>query len=121
MSHRASVLAASLLASVGSLVAQLPLDLRTWTAESYPAVSGTSLPNWSVQPDGSSVTQTANSQPSLFYGPFNVSELRVEGRLSITGASDDDYVGFAIGFEPGDATNPDADYLLIDWKRVDQN
>lgn len=38
----------------------------------------------------------------------------------ITGASDDDYVGFAIGFEPGDATNPDADYLLIDWKRVDQ-
>jgi hypothetical protein len=50
------------------------------------------------------------------------------------GAGDDDIWGFVLGFNPGDATatydsvngvwvatNPNAEYLLIDWKRLNQN
>lgn len=33
---------------------------------------------------------------------------------------DDDYIGFAVGFRPGDSANSAADYLLIDWKQGDQ-
>ena len=36
-------------------------------------------------------------------------------------SQDDDFFGFALGFEPGDSTSASADYLLIDWKKFDQN
>lgn len=112
----------ALLASLAATAAaQIPIDLRTWTAESYPSLSGTSTPNWNVAADGATVTQTSNSQPALFYSPFDIVDSRVEGRLRITGSSDDDFVGFAIGFRPGDTTNPSADYLLIDWKGATQS
>ena len=40
--------------------------------------------------------------------------------------TDDDAVGLVFGFRPGDATYADplptdADYLLVDWKGIDQN
>ena len=101
--------------------AQIPIDLRTWTAESYPAVGGFGNGVWNVSPDGSTVTQTVNGQPTFFYSPFIVGNVRLEGRIRITSGSDDDYVGFAIGLRPGDTTNPNADYLLIDWKRGTQS
>ncbi|MFO1052522.1 MAG: hypothetical protein U1F36_09940 [Planctomycetota bacterium] len=102
------------------LAAQIPVDLRTWSAESFPAVSGFSPGNWSVAPDGSTVTQTVNGQPTLFYSPFVVYNSRVDGRIRVPTGSDDDYIGFAIGFRPGDTSNPAADWLLIDWKRGTQ-
>ena len=35
-------------------------------------------------------------------------------RITVATNSDDDFVGFAIGFRPGDSTNASADYLLLD-------
>lgn len=34
---------------------------------------------------------------------------------------DDDFIGFALGFNPGDANNENARYLLVDWKARDQS
>lgn len=96
-------------------MAQAPADLRNWTPEHYVAGAG----NWAVAPDGSFVTQTLNGWPTLFYSEFDVQGLRVEGSIQITG-SDDDYAGFVLGFQPGDFANPNADFLLVDWKGASQ-
>lgn len=92
-----------------------PVLLDTWTAESYPAVSGFGAGSWSVSPDLTRVDQTVNGQPTVFYSEFSARNTDVTGQLSVAGG-DDDYVGFVLGFEPGDTLSASADYLLIDWK-----
>ena len=95
------------------------VDLNVWTAESYPAVSGFPAGNWIVDGGGDNVNQSANGQPTLFYSDFNSFGTLVSGEINVTG-SDDDYVGFALGFQPDDTVNASADYLLVDWKRGTQ-
>lgn len=102
-----------------STVQAVPIDLNTWTAESYPAVSSFPSGTWTVSADGSSVTQSANGQPTFFYSDFNTFGSKFTGSITTSGG-DDDYVGFALGFNPGDSSNSSADYLLIDWKKGTQ-
>jgi len=96
-----------------------PVPLFLWTAESYPAVSGFGPGLWTVSADGYSVFQSVNGQPTLFYSNFDVFNTEIEGTIQVQNG-DDDYIGFALGFQPGDTENPDADYLLIDWKKNNQ-
>jgi hypothetical protein len=97
-----------------------PVDLSTWTAESYPAVASFPAGIWTVSTDHLSVYQSTNGQPTLFYSDFTAFNTELIGKIKVTG-TDDDLVGFALGFKPGDTTNSDADYLLIDWKRGTQS
>ncbi len=103
----------------GASAAQV--DLNTWTAENYPPVSGFNGANWNVAPDGSSVTQTLNGQPAIFYSDFNAQGLDASGDLAVQTNNDDDFIGFVLGFDPGDTSNLGADYLLIDWKQSNQS
>jgi len=91
------------------------VDLSTWTAEHY-AIPGT----WTVSADHTSVTTTDNPNPTLFYSDFQAGNKQIEGTIRVNTSSDDDYIGFALGFQPGDTTNSNADYLLIDWKQYTQ-
>jgi uncharacterized repeat protein (TIGR01451 family) len=97
--------------------------LQAWRAEDYVSCYD-GFSDWQIAADGGSVLQTRNSRPSLFYSNFLALGSRIEGRLRVSsggiGASDGDAVGLAVGFKPGDTTNPTADYLLIDWRREDQ-
>ena len=104
-----------LVSGLVSTVQAVPVNLNTWTAESYPAVSGFGAGNWVVAPDGSSVFQSVNGQPTLFYSDFNTFGSSFTGMIDVSGG-DDDYIGFALGFNAGDTTSGSADYLLIDWK-----
>ena len=108
----------SLLITSAALAVQV--DLNLWTAESYPAVSGFPAGAWTVNSSGQSVTQVANGQPTLFYSNFNVRGSDVRGSVSVANGGDDDYIGFALGFQPGDTSNAAADYLLVDWKGATQ-
>ena len=105
----------ALTVAVPAAAAQIPVDLNTWSDESYPAVSGFGAGVWTVAPDGSSVHQSVNGQPTLFYSDFNVFNNEVEGQITV-GGGDDDFVGFVLGYEPSNVTNPGAEYLLVDWK-----
>lgn len=96
-----------------------PVPLFLWTAESYPAVSGFYPGLWTVSADGYSVFQSVNGQPTLFHSDFDVFNTEIEGTIQVQNG-DDDYIGFALGFQPGDTENPSADYLLIDWKMNNQ-
>ena len=98
------------------------VDLSLWNDESYPAVSGFGAGVWTVSGDGLSVYQSVNGQPTLFVSDFDVAGLAIEGMVSVDTTADNDLIGFALGFTPGDADpgSSTADYLLVDWKQGDQ-
>lgn len=104
----------------GAVSAQTSVDLTSWTQESYQSVAGFGSGVWNVAAGGASVLQTVNGQPTFFVSPFNAFNLQLEGQISSSGGGDDDYLGFALGFDPGESTNPAADYLLVDWKKGTQ-
>lgn len=112
---------AALALSAASLsAAAAPVNLNTWTAESYPAVAGFGAGVWTPAPDGSSVHQSVNGQPTLYVSDFNAFGTDVRGKIRVNSNNDDDYIGFAIGYKNGDTSNASADYLLIDWKQANQ-
>jgi hypothetical protein len=115
---RAALLAMPLAAGVAT--AQVPVDLHTWSAQSYPAVAGFGAGVWNVALDGSSVHQTVNGQPTLFASDFNAHGTEVTGRIRVNSNNDNDYIGFALGYDVGDIGDPAADYLLVDWKQGTQ-
>jgi len=119
-------MAMALVAAPGLLlsapVVAAPVDLNDWTAASYPAVSGFGAGVWTVAADGSSVTQSVNGQPTLFFGDFNAFGTKVSGTIRVVSSGgDNDYIGFVLGFLPGDTGSSAADYLLIDWKQGTQS
>ncbi|MCR9245767.1 MAG: hypothetical protein NXI31_12115 [bacterium] len=118
-SLRALPTLALLALTTGSAAAQSPVDLSLWNAESYPAVATFGAGVWNVAPGGASVTQTVNGQPTMFVSDFAAFNTEIQGQIT-TGGSDNDFVGFALGFQPGDSTSTMADYLLIDWKAGNQ-
>ena len=112
----ATVLCSSAVANAAST----PVNLGTWSAESYAAVDDFPSGVWTVAPGGGSVTQSQNGQPTFFYSDFSTFGTSITGKIKVTG-SDDDYIGFALGFLPNSSTNAAADYLLVDWKKGTQN
>jgi len=99
-----------------------PLDLTGWSQEGVPNGWDPS-PSWVVDTSGTAVTQKTNTYPSFFASDFdsitNLSDLSITLNTSYAGG-DDDFVGFALGFNAGDSTNSNADYLLVDWKKTTQ-
>lgn len=91
-----------------------PVDLSGWTAE------GTSH-NWVLQSGNNAVLQTVNGNPTVFYSAGNAQGLSLSGTIEVQTAGDDDYIGFVLGFNPGDLTSASTDFILIDWKRNNQN
>jgi hypothetical protein len=92
-----------------------PVDLNTWVDE--PAGAG----NWTVGGGGGHVVQSVNGAPTFFRGNLTALNQSLTSKIEVGNTSDDDFVGFAIGFDAGDATSASADYLLLDWKRRDQS
>jgi predicted acyltransferase (DUF342 family) len=90
-------------------------DLSTWTEESLGSA------NWIVSADKQSVKQWFNGDPTIYYSDYNAIGGTLTGKISVESSSDDDYIGFVLGFQPGDTTNANADYLLVDWKQGNQN
>lgn len=108
--------------TVSDAQAQFTLvDLHSWIAESYTAVANFPAGVWTVHADGYSVLQSMNGQPTLFYSDFEVFNTEVEGTIEVITTGDDDFIGFALGFQPWDTMNSNADYLLVDWKQGDQS
>jgi hypothetical protein len=116
----AMIVAPAMITAPALHAAAVNVNLNTWTVESYPPVSNFSGASWNVAADGSSVLQTVNGQPTVFYSDFNVLNSDVRGRIRVQTASDNDFIGFVLGFKPGDTANPSADFLLVDWKQATQ-
>ncbi len=91
-----------------------PVNLSTWLAE------GTGSFNWVRDTDENGVVQTVNGSPTVFHSNVDSQGLALAGEITVQTSSDDDYIGFVLGFNSGDLTSATADYILIDWKQFDQ-
>ena len=94
------------------------VDLTDWTAEDYDSdtrycASG----GWTVGANGRA-KETGGEAPSILYGDFDAYGKRLTATLDP--GRDNDFVGFVVGFNDGDSTNANANYLLIDWMQVRQ-
>jgi hypothetical protein len=121
----AVALCASSAVIAGRTACAVPVDFTTFTVENYPHADSDAdtatdfFPQaiWTVTP--STATHNTNADASAFYSPDSALNKRYIG--SLTAGTDDDVVGFVLGFEPGDAQLfSSADYLLLDWKGADQ-
>lgn len=111
---RKTGLGVAVAALVSVPVTAAPVDLSSWVAE------GSSGFNWVLQPGNNDVLQTVNGNPTVFYGPGNAQGKALSGTIKVNTSSDDDYIGFVLGFRPGDIAAAATDFLLIDWKQNSQ-
>ena len=111
-----AILASALLATSAAAV---PVDLTGWTSNSY--TNGT----WTIQnpPANDSVRQSVNGDPTLFFDPGTTAQgTQLSGTITVRdGAGDDDFIGFALGYEDDEINSASADFILIDWKKNTQN
>jgi hypothetical protein len=80
------------------------INLNTWSS---PDTGG----SWTVAPDGESVFQSTNGNPTVFLSPTNVFNDNIRGSVTVETTSDDDYIGFIFGWQS--TTN----FYLFDWKQ----
>lgn len=98
--------------AIGSVRAAQPLSLADWTVENYPGSQGPS--QWVIAPDGLSVRQVLNSQPSALISPQSLLNLRITGTFRVDTAGDDDLIGFIFGYQNS------KQFYIFDWKQGDQ-
>ncbi len=109
----------STLAAIGlfafSSANAVPVDLSSWTAE-----GGSS--SWNVQAGNDTVLQAVNGDPTVFYDPTSTGSqgTALSGNIKVVTSSDDDYIGFVLGYNSGEISSSSTDYFLIDWKQGDQ-
>ena len=108
------------------------MDFRNFTQEDFRS-TGFAAPNWFVSLDGSTAGEISNSYNTVLFSDKDIlsggaTQAVITGTVFPTtnannnaSGFEDDFFGFVLGFNPGDATSPVADYLLIDWKGVDQS
>jgi len=93
----------------------VPIDLNTWMRMGNP-----NFGIWSVNEDGSFVSQSQNDDPTFFVSPDDLINTVVEGSFRAIG-NDDDFIGFVFGFQGPSETNENYDFLLFDWKANNQS
>ena len=108
---QASMALAAAVAAGGAHAALV--DLSSWTKE-----GGSS--NWTVALDKNSVFQSVNGSPAVFFSGGNDQGLALSGKIKVETTSDDDFIGFVLGYQSGDAAVGATDFILIDWKQGTQ-
>jgi choice-of-anchor A domain-containing protein len=79
------------------------------------------LPGWTLSSDRLTVRQTTNSVPAVYMSTLPAVGATLIFDLAVETSSDDDFIGWVVGFDQGDTTNPQASYMLFDWKQADQS
>ncbi|WP_433989438.1 hypothetical protein SuNHUV7_40550 (plasmid) [Pseudoseohaeicola sp. NH-UV-7] len=107
---------AAAFAVTGVAAHSAPVDLSTWSS---PEGGG----SWTIAADNNSVFQSTNTPtPTTFFSGVDSQGLQLSGSITVeSSGGDDDFIGFVLGYDAGDLVDDSADYLLIDWKRGDQN
>lgn len=77
--------------------------------------------NLNLQPGNHSVLQTINGQPTVFFEDgTNARNTAISGEITVKTSSDDDFIGFVLGYQNDELRSASADYWLIDWKQGNQ-
>lgn len=78
-------------------------------------------PSWSISPDARTVLQSENAAPGVYLTNLPAESGSIEFEMTAATSWDDDIIGFLVGYEPGDATNASADWMVWSWKKNTQN
>ncbi len=94
-----------------------PVDYTGWVVEGQ----GT----WVPDTDGLAVVQLTNGNPTFFIAPDDYLGVQLTGSLTVDAASDDDIIGFVLGYQsPLSASGDDPsdlNALILSWKAAKQN
>jgi hypothetical protein len=95
------------------------VDLSDWTENGYP---NNNAGTWSVQgSNNDTVFQSINGNPTVFFDWNNTAQgQELAGQITVETTSDDDFIGFVLGYDDGEITSTNADFWLIDWKQDNQ-
>ncbi|MFY0578496.1 choice-of-anchor A family protein [Cystobacter fuscus] len=85
------------------------------------SLSGSDDPNWILAADGLSVQQTKNSDPGIYMTNLPATGTTLTFDLAVQTTNDDDYIGWVVAYDQGDITNPQAEFMLFDWKQATQS
>ncbi|MCO6046184.1 hypothetical protein NG895_19980 [Aeoliella sp. ICT_H6.2] len=102
------------------LAGAVGVDFTAFNVDAFPLVAGGPPAEWETTTK--TATVPGNASMSVLYGPNSALNKRYIGQ--ITPGTDDDIVGLVFGYQPGDADyfgSLTGDYLLVDWKGIDQN
>lgn len=93
------------------------VDLSNWTRHR--------AGNWVVETGGRTVRQTQNADPGFFISPDNYVNKVITGTIKVNTTSDDDMIGFVLGYQEPEDDDGNGDYYydfnLCDWKQTRQN
>lgn len=108
-------LATAFLLSGPAFAGGVPVDLSPWIGDGA---------SWSLSAGNNTASQLSNSPTSVLSTGENDLGKRFRGTLGVNSTSDDDFIGFVLGYNPGDISvgtgNTNVDYLLVDWKQSNQ-
>src|SRR5690606_3068053 len=76
------------------LAIRYPVSFDDWTGEGDPTHG-----RWVVEPDGRSVVQELNGDPTFFVGPEAYFDAPIEGVWQVGAAGDDDIIGIVFGYQ----------------------
>lgn len=101
-----------------ALPIRYPVYFDKWNVKNIISASG----QWVISDDGQSVNQTNNTNyPTFFVSPEDFIDHEITGTIRINDGSDDDFVGFVLGFNSvrtsGFGAGEIFDFILLDWKR----
>lgn len=100
---------------VPALAFAVPLDLSSWSADTYDLSGGQSAGNWALSSGNTTVTQTVNADPSVYLNNLNQTSYEMDGQWRVKTGSDDDFMGFVFGYQN------DHQFYVLDWKQNTQN
>ncbi len=75
---------------------------------------------WTLSEDNLTITQSENSGPGVAMTNLPAVGVIIEFELEVQTGSDDDFIGWTVAYETGDHSNPTAEYMIFDWKQLDQ-
>lgn len=118
MQKRLLAAAVAIMAPATSLAA--PVDLSGWTENGRP---NNGAGTWTVQgTNNDSALQSRNGNPTVFFDPAaNAQGTALSGSIKVETTSDNDFIGFVLGYQNNEINSTNADFWLIDWKQGDQS
>lgn len=92
------------------------VDLTPWIGDGEP---------WSLSNGNNTASQLSNSPTAVLSTGQNDLGRRYTGQIGVNTTADDDFIGFVLGYTPGDISvgsgNTNVDYLLVDWRQNPQD
>ena len=102
-----------------AMPANAVLDLNTWTENLI--ADDTAGGGFVINSSTKATTISGGYTRAVLFSGTNNRNFMLEGSVRVATSFDDDFLGFVVGYNNNDYSSSSADYVLIDWKRANQD